>query len=372
MTDVFDLIVAGGGPAGASAAISAARDGWKVLLLDRDQFPRHKVCGEFVSPESLSLLRWLLGNLQGSLLERAIPIGETRVLLDGRSLRIAVTPAAASIARYDLDLALWNSAQAAGVLTLQKAQVQKIEHGNRFTVTTSAGTFAARAVINASGRWSNLIRRQSAAAVERWLGLKAHCHGEMEIGVDLYFFDGGYCGVQPVRTGHEGTLLNVCALVRQRTAGSFEDVLRCHPLLEQRSRGWRAAYPALSTFPVIFREPKPVCDSLINVGDAAGFVDPFVGDGISLALRGGHLAVRCLEKYFQGAISFSSALHDYQCSYEQSLKPVYRNSSLLRRFLTLPRVLRTPALLAFDKSPGLASYLVDATRSRRLPSNFEA
>src|ERR1700676_5197447 len=112
---LYDLIVFGGGPGGSSAAISAALLGAHVLLLERGRFPRHKVCGEFVSAESLHLLVNLLAPQHETLLSDAVRISRARVFLDGRTLDAPVVPAAASISRLDLDVALWDSAEHCGV-----------------------------------------------------------------------------------------------------------------------------------------------------------------------------------------------------------------------------------------------------------------
>lgn len=104
---LYDLIIIGGGPAGAAAAISAARQGASVLLLERGRFPRHKVCGEFVSAESLGLLEALFDPEACTVLQDAVRIPRARIFLDGRILVARVTPPAASLARYDLDAALW-------------------------------------------------------------------------------------------------------------------------------------------------------------------------------------------------------------------------------------------------------------------------
>jgi menaquinone-9 beta-reductase len=364
MTEAYDLIVVGGGPAGTSAAIAAAREGWRVLLAERGRFPRHKVCGEFVSTESLALLKWLLGTGDQGLLRQSLPLSESRLLLDGRNIRVPVNPPAASISRYDLDLALWKAAEEAGVTALQETTVQRIEGQGPFQVTTSAGEFSARAVIKSSGRWSNLDHGANSSDGARWLGLKAHFQGEMDPSVDLYFFDGGYCGVQPVRAPDGGSVVNVCALFRPGVVATLEEVLHCHPRLESRSRSWSAVFPSLSTFPVILRDPSPVSGFVMNAGDAAGFVDPFVGDGISLALRGGSMAVRSLSAYLHGTGTLEQSLEKYAEAYRQALRPVYRVSSLLRRFLGVPRGLRKPFLTACERSPRLARYLVKATRSR--------
>src|SRR4051795_8555386 len=96
-----DVAIIGAGPAGTSATITLARTGATVLLLERGRFPRHKVCGEFVSAESLNLLAGLLD--QEVILREAVRIPRARVFLDGRILQTAVDPPAVSIARLELD-----------------------------------------------------------------------------------------------------------------------------------------------------------------------------------------------------------------------------------------------------------------------------
>jgi len=107
---MFDLSVVGGGPAGSAAAITAVRGGARVLLLERGRLPRHKVCGEFVSAESLELLGSLLHGQHLAVLNDAVRISRTRLYIDGRVIGASVGPAAASIARFDLDAALWECA----------------------------------------------------------------------------------------------------------------------------------------------------------------------------------------------------------------------------------------------------------------------
>ena len=366
----YDLIVIGGGPGGTAAAITAARSGARVLLLERGRFPRHKVCGEFVSTESLTLLHWLLGIQNHPLIDNAPRLQWSRLFLDGRTVRVPIEPAAASIARHDLDLALWRSSHEAGVVCRQETTAQAPYGDSPCCLSTSAGEFRASAIINASGRWSNLKPAQPVPDNERWLGLKAHFHTAAgwctESSVDLYFFEGGYCGVQPVRGDGGVTVLNACALVRAGVADRLTDALRLHPQLALRSEDWRPAFPSLSTFPVVLRQPVPVLGTICQVGDAAGFVDPFVGNGISLALRGGYLAALKILPFILQRCTLQQSLDEYAEAYQRTLLPVYRNSSLLRRFLGFPRGLRRAALSACEMSPRLAACLVQATRSKTM------
>ena len=301
----YDLTIVGGGPAGTSAAISAARSGASVLLLERGRLPRHKVCGEFVSAESLALLENLLDSRHAGLLQDAIRISRARIFLDGRTLRTRVDPPAASIARVDLDAALWESAQSFGVDARQQVTVQSVAGAGPFRVVTSGGEFEARALVNASGRWSNLNRppAENGMPQEKWLGVKGHFAEPIsEPSVDLYFFNGGYCGVQPVTVVDDPpgrSRVNASAMVRADVASTLPQVFEKHPALRERSRKWTALSDPVSTSPLIFRAPEPQRDGMLMVGDSAGFVDPFVGDGISLALRSGALAARCLQLFLR-------------------------------------------------------------------------
>jgi flavin-dependent dehydrogenase len=365
---MFDLIVIGGGPAGGSAAIIAARSGARVLLLERGRFPRHKVCGEFVSAESLGLLGELFDQRHAALLSDAIRIPRARLFLEGRTIETPVEPPAASIARFDLDAALWESATQAGVETRQQTVVQTVSGTGPFHLKTSADDVDARAVLNASGRWSNLnpVPAENGQPREKWIGLKGHFSEESpSASVDLYFCEGGYCGVQPVDLHDDasaGGRVNACAMVRAGVASTLPEVFAQHPALQERARNWQPLSEPVSTSPLLFRDPQPLRDHILQAGDAAGFVDPFVGDGISLALRSGALAARCLIPFFRGEISLPAATDHYRQSYASQLAPVFRASARIRRMLLLPRVVLAPALLLLERMPVVTRYLVSKTR----------
>ena len=156
--------------------------------------------------------------------------------------------------------------------------------------------------------------------------------------------------------------VNACAVVRSDVASTLSGVFLCHPALHERSREWKALSDPVSTSPLIFREPQPERDGVLLAGDAAAFVDPFVGDGISLALRSGSLAGECLIPFLAGNISLPEAARNYRLTYQRRLAPVFRTSSKIRRMLGLPQTVRMPILRLLEKTPAITRYLVSKTR----------
>jgi len=286
----YDLIVIGGGPAGSSAAITAARAGRRVLLLERGRFPRHKVCGEFISPEATGLLHSLIGPAADSLLAHAPRIPRARLFIDGRTLEAPLAEPALSLPRYQLDEALWRAALTAGADCRAECSADRVEDD---FVWLGAGDSPVHGekLINASGRWSNLTRTVLAPDAPRFLGLKAHFReAQPALSCDLYFFRGGYCGVQPIGS----SAVNACAMVRSDCASTPDQVFARHQELWRRSRDWEPITEPVSTAPLVFRPPEPVSESnVLRVGDAAGVIASLAGDGIAIALASGTAAAHC-------------------------------------------------------------------------------
>jgi len=344
----FEVIVVGAGPAGSASAIAAADRGLRVLLLEATRFPRHKVCGEFVSCESAEILQYLLREGADDLLH-ATRITKARLHSEGRSVEISVEPAAYSIPRFRLDEVLWHAAKERGISCRNESVTGISRSRDEFVVRTTSAEYQAKSVVNASGRWSKLGRRVAGGSA--WVGLKAHFEGETDDIVDLYFMNSGYCGVQAVAPG----VLNACALVRQGTVRSHDEVFQMDAMLAQRARNWKLVTELFATAPVYLGAGAPVCDGMLQVGDAAGFVDPFVGDGISLALRGGVLAGRSV-----GAISVERYAELYRVSFAQ----IFRSASRVRTLLSVARPLR-PALINALRLPAIGRHIFTSTRRAR-------
>jgi len=356
----FDLAIIGGGPAGAAAAITAARLGAMVAIFEAGKFPRQKVCGEFVSAESLNLLRhlWRDSSEAERVIQRAPIVDTVRLFLGGRTIRSSFSPPALSIPRFDLDRLLWDAAKQAGAQTYSNCEVRNIAGDGPFVLDTANHSVSARAVIMAAGRWSRFRPDTPVPDGPKWIGVKAHFReSACTNSTDLYFFDYGYCGVQPVAND----VVNTCAMVRSDRAKTLPAVLALHTALVERSRNWKLLTEPVATAPLVFRKPEPVRGNIIFVGDAAAFVDPFVGDGISLALRSGSLAARVVIVKLQHGSPVSSAIRAYERSYLENFEPIMRTASRIRMLLNAPIALRT-LVFSLSRVPGVIPHLIRRTR----------
>ncbi len=352
----FDLIVIGAGPAGCACAITAARKGVRVLLLEKSKFPRHKVCGEFVSPESLGLLQSLLIN---HAFASAPEILSSRLFLKNRVVHFPLPSPARSIPRFDLDQELIRAAERAGVCVQQQTAVKKVAAGTPMEVFTAVKLIRASAVVNCAGRWSELTRAPQENGA-RWIGLKAHFHeAAPPPSIDLYFFEQGYCGVSQVGEDR----INVSAIVPVTLAKSLQECFALHPGLWWRSRDWQPIFDDIATSGLYFREPQTEQDGMLLAGDAAAFIDPFAGDGISLALHSGAMAAEAAVQYLRDGTSLSQTHEAYRKLYLQRLGPAFRNAARLRRLLAAPEWVQN-GLLAIAGPQRLGKIMVHATRAR--------
>lgn len=390
----YEVIIAGGGPAGTSAAIQLACKGVRVLLVEEKVFPRAKLCGEFISPECLDHFK-RLGVLDQMTSAGGAALSET--VFYSRSGRSVTVPSewfgsgtpALGLSRSEMDRKLLARARETGVTVLESTQASGlIGEGSLvcgISVKTVDGVDEYRALltIDATGRARSLARHAEAAVgpvgrKPRFVAFKAHMlHARVAEGAcEIYFYRGGYGGL----SGVEGDASNLCFIV------AADDVRRCGSdpevvLREVVMRNARAAYTlgeardvtpwlsvSLDSFGLRTLTPAP---GLITVGDAAAFIDPFTGSGMLLALENGQVAAEIAGRYLnqlnQGALlepSLEKLAVDYRAEYCRKFGSRLRWSGRLRRAAFIPR-LAEATMLIFGANKRLRRRLARATRPQR-------
>jgi len=296
----FDVLVIGGGPAGATAALLLARAGRSVALIEKAAFPRRKVCGEYVAAPAASFLRSLGMRLEPSVRRIAVWAGS-------RSLQAPLpAPYASTLAREDLDAFLLDKASEAGATIFQPLKAASLCRTKSGFVCES---IEARTVVAAHGSWepgalpTQALR--SAPQASDLLAFKAHFH-DVALEADtiaLVPFPGGYGGLLMLG---DGRATFACCIrrdaleaLRQPGVPAGESVF-LHAL--RASTGLRRSFEKASTEgawlaagPLRPGVRAPYRDGVFAVGNAAGEVHPIVGQGISLALRSAILVSRTLD-----------------------------------------------------------------------------
>jgi flavin-dependent dehydrogenase len=259
------LNILGGGPAGASAALAALGEGARVRIAEKSAFPRHKVCGEFFSPEIETELE-RLGAWRAFL--EAGPARVSRVTLHFGSRRKTsrLHEPAWGLSRHAFDALLLDRARAGGA-----------------EVVRDVGSDPVHVV--ATGRRAAQARRG-----RRLFGFKAHFQGPVHDAVELFFFAGCYVGVTAIESGRT----NVCGLGPENILAGFgfdyDAVVRQCPALADRLTPLQRATRWISTGPLDYRQAFQARAAQYPAGDALSFVDPFTGTGLLAAVRSGALA----------------------------------------------------------------------------------
>lgn len=373
-----DVAIVGGGLAGSTLAMLLATRGLAVALLDRDEFPRDKLCGEFLSYDALPVLDrvGILAKIDDAGASR---IRRCRVVGRRRTLEFDFPKAARGISRMRLDDLMFREAGSAGAVLLPAHTVTAMDDSSITAGSAELGTVTieARVVVGAWGRWGRFDTQFGRSFVRdrshRHFGFKRHYRrvtGTSEGTIDLYSFQSGYLGVNDI----EGGETNICGLVHaDRLAGhrgkwdTFVGNLSDEgPHLRKLFAEHEPAQQGfLSSEPVIFRPRSVVEQGVFLIGDASGVLDPLTGNGMAMAIQSALLAAPSVVDALTGP---AGAAERYRTEHADFFRPRIRWSRRIAPLLSHPLLM--DAALTLLPIPAAGRLLLERTRAE--PRRLEA
>jgi len=381
----YDVIIAGGGPAGSSAAINLASQGARVLLVEQKKFPRPKLCGEFISPECVALFE-SLGVADQMLAARPAKLAET--VFYSRSGKCARVPSswfgstgmALGLSRAEMDERLLRRASDVGARVLEDAQVTNLlieDESVRGVTVKQKGVeanYLSALTIDATGRSRFLVRHLNSKQISKrerapMVAFKAHLEntGVAPGACEIYFYRGGYGGLSNIENG----LSNLCFIASARDVracgASADRVMREVIFQNQRAKetlqNSRLQSPWLAVSLEGFGRHSVVPTiGLLAIGDAASFIDPFTGSGMLMALQSGELAANEIGKSFAGdSVDLQQLRVNYSAAYHEIFDSRLKICSLMRKAAFLPGLAEV-AVRSFGASEKIRRALARATR----------
>ena len=346
----YDVAVIGGGLAGLALAIQLARKKYSVLLLEKETYPFHRVCGEYVSMESAPFLAELGIDAQalGLPLIRDVEISDQ----NGRSLRSPHPMGGLGISRWLMDHQLAGIAREAGVVLLEATKVNEVEQeGSGFRIEAGEQTFRATVAAASFGKRSNLDvqwkRRfivQAKDSLSHFIGIKYHLQGSFpEQEVQLHLFEQGYAGLVRIEEG----LYNFCYLTTaenlKSASGSIEEleerVLCRNPRIREiLHRSSRVHGKPVTISQISFQTKGPVERGMLMLGDAAGMITPLCGNGMSMALHSGKMAFEEIDGFFTKGLSADALLTNYANRWNGQFRKRLKRGRMVQAILYRPRL----------------------------------
>lgn len=371
----YDVAIAGGGLAGLALACLLAERGLAVALVEKGQYPRHRVCGEYVSAEALTLLQHL------KLDSKALPrLNRLRITApNGLELNRPLAQGGIGISRFALDQHLFEQARRRGVTLLTETAVQGYQRQNHHTeIETSQGNLKAHVFVAATGKYSNLDKqllpeaKRAAAPQANYVGIKYHLQADLPRDViELHNFPWGYAGISAVEEPGRYCFCYLTTASALQAAGGIKELeektLSQNPVLARYLNSYSSLYDKPLAISQITFGPKPLADSQTFVlGDAAGMITPLCGNGMAMALHSAVLAVPHVLDSLRYPHQLKQRVAAYQQTWKRQFSLRLQTGSLIQRLFGHP-ALTNYFIGGMRRLPALSDSLIGLTHGKPFP-----
>ncbi len=312
---LYDCAIVGGGLGGLCLSIQLAKNGFKVIVFEKETYPFHKVCGEYISLESKSFL-----SSCGIFIEELkLPIIKKLQISapSGYVIQADLGLGGFGISRFTLDQLLVNEAKKLGVIIQEATKVNRIEFTSPlYEIHTDKGMYSARLTAGSFGKRSNIdlqLKRKFIAKkykdAQNYIGIKYHIKIDFPVDqISLHNFKDGYCGISKV----DDDRYCLCYLTNSKNLKENnssikemeKNVLMKNPFLKEIFEKAEFLYKEpLSISQIHFEEKEQVVNGIYMVGDAAGIITPLCGNGMSMAMHASKIFSGLATQFLDGKIS---------------------------------------------------------------------
>ncbi|HEX8562082.1 MAG TPA: NAD(P)/FAD-dependent oxidoreductase [Flavobacterium sp.] len=375
--DRNEVLIVGGGIAGLTAAIHLAHSGIAVTVVEKHSYPRHKVCGEYISNEVLPYLESLdidVASLGAS------QINQTEIsTIDGKTISSTLPLGGFGISRFTFDHHLYQKALACGCRFVFETVTGIAFADEKFTVTLSdTSQIYTGVVLGAFGKRSNIDQKMNRRFFEQksaWLAVKAHYKGNFPSNVvALHNFNGGYCGVSKV----EKDTTNICYLAnyntfkRYRNISDYQHEVVCKNanLKKIFSESTLLLDKPLTISQVSFRPKLPVENHVLMIGDSAGLIHPLCGNGMAMAIHSAKVASEMVINFLDLKTSRSTLEAGYTIEWNRQFNRRMHAGRVLAKLLQTKSVsaIMMRALIAF---PMILPQIIKRTHGKPITAQYD-
>ena len=366
---IYDVAIVGGGLAGLSLSILLARKGFRICLFEKESYPFHKVCGEYISMESWDFLVGLGVRLNDWGLPKIKQLKVTAP--NGETLIGSLPLGGFGISRYKLDASLAAIAQKENVDLFENTKVNNIHFDNeRHQIETSNGIFASSVACACYGKKANLDVKWKRSFLKyqtrNYVGVKYHVKTQLpDTQIALHNFPGGYCGISKIEDGRFCLCYLTSSSNLKKNGQSIsmmeEKILKTNPVLR---KVWDDAIflfeEPVTIAQISFAKKNQTENHVLCVGDSAGMIAPLCGNGMSMALHASKIAAQSIASFLNKEITRNEMEKTYQNNWNRQFSSRLRTGRIIQRFFGNP-VLSTWLIRFLKPFPSIVRVLIRQT-----------